>query len=176
MFLLKIFCELKKICQNAVLLLVGDGHLADILKNECKKLGIDNDVIFTWIGDGELKGKLTSSNITITGWKNRKEVLRILNEQDIFILTSLWEGLPLAVIEAQVSGLKCIVSSNVTTDTKCTENIIYKDLTDSAFEWAKEILTFYDNNIDRHNVLDSIRKHGFDITYEAMRLRKIYLS
>lgn len=66
---------------------------------------------FTWIGDGELRKKLTSSNIKITGWKTREEVLKILNEQDVFILCSLWEGLPISLLEAMYLKKICIVSN-----------------------------------------------------------------
>ena len=68
------------------------------------------DLRFTWIGDGELKSELTSKNIEVTGWKKRKEVLKILNENDIFILTSLWEGLPISLLEAMYMQKTCIVS------------------------------------------------------------------
>lgn len=68
------------------------------------------DIQFTWIGDGELCDRLTSSNIEITGWKTREEVLKILNEHDIFILASLWEGLPLSLLEAMFMKKICIVS------------------------------------------------------------------
>lgn len=68
------------------------------------------DIQFTWIGDGELKGELTSKNINITGWKNREEVLKILNENDIFILTSLWEGLAISLLEAMYMKKICIVN------------------------------------------------------------------
>ena len=68
------------------------------------------DIQFTWIGDGELRNELKSQNINITGWKNRKEVIEILNAQDIFILTSLWEGLPLSLLEAMYMKKLCIVS------------------------------------------------------------------
>ncbi len=66
---------------------------------------------FTWIGEGELKDKLTSSNIKVTGWKTRKEVLEELNNQDVFILTSLWEGLPISLLEAMYMKKICIVSN-----------------------------------------------------------------
>lgn len=66
---------------------------------------------FTWIGDGEQRNKLTSPNINITGWKSRKEVLRILNDNDIFILTSLWEGLSISLLEAMYMRKVCIVSN-----------------------------------------------------------------
>lgn len=65
---------------------------------------------FTWIGDGELKYELTSSNINITGWKNRKEVLELVNDNDIFILTSLWEGMPIALLEAMFLEKICLVT------------------------------------------------------------------
>ena len=65
---------------------------------------------FTWIGDGDLRNVLTSKNITITGWKSRSEVLKILNEQDVFILPSLWEGLPISLLEAMYMKKICIVS------------------------------------------------------------------
>lgn len=65
---------------------------------------------FTWIGDGELKNELTSPNIKITGWKNKEEVLEELNKNDIFILTSLWEGLPIALLEAGYMKKFCIVT------------------------------------------------------------------
>lgn len=68
------------------------------------------NIQFTWIGDGALKDKLTSPNIKVTGWKTREEVLQILNENDIFILASLWEGLPLSLLEAMYMGKVCIVS------------------------------------------------------------------
>lgn len=68
------------------------------------------DFQFTWIGDGDLKDKLTSPNITITGWKTRDEVLKILNEHDVFILCSLWEGLPISLLEAMYLKKICIVS------------------------------------------------------------------
>ena len=59
------------------------------------------NIQFTWIGDGELRSELTSKNITITGWLERKDVLKELNNNDIFILTSLWEGLPISLLEAK---------------------------------------------------------------------------
>lgn len=69
------------------------------------------EIEFTWIGDGELREELTANNINITGWKEKKELLKIINENDIFILPSLWEGLPLALLEAMYMNKICIVSN-----------------------------------------------------------------
>lgn len=69
------------------------------------------NVQFTWIGDGELRDCLKSKNIAITGWKARKEVLNELEKNDVFILPSLWEGLPIALLEAMYLKKICIVSN-----------------------------------------------------------------
>lgn len=68
---------------------------------------------FTWIGDGEMRKELTAPNITVTGWKTRKEVLRELNNNDIFLLVSLWEGLPISLLEAMLLGKICLVTDCV---------------------------------------------------------------
>ena len=67
---------------------------------------------FVWIGDGELKDILTAKNIHITGWKSNTETLALVNNFDVFLSTSSWEGLPFNIIEAMVLS-KPIVSSNI---------------------------------------------------------------
>lgn len=69
------------------------------------------NIQFTWIGDGELKETLTSKNIQVTGWKTREEVLKIINENDVFLLLSLWEGLSLSLLEAMYLKKVCIANS-----------------------------------------------------------------
>ncbi len=79
------------------------------LFNEIAKQFPKNE--FTWIGDGELKNELTSPNIKVTGWKKREEVLAIVNNHDIFLLTSLWEGLPISLLEAMYMDKICLVTN-----------------------------------------------------------------
>ena len=66
---------------------------------------------FTWIGDGELRNELTAKNITITGWKKRSEVIELVSKEQIFILSSAWEGLPMTLLEAGYMNKLCIVSN-----------------------------------------------------------------
>lgn len=76
------------------------------------KIAVDfPNIQFTWIGEGELQDKLTSKNIIITGWKTREEVLNLVNDNDIFLLTSLWEGLPISLLEAMYLKKCCIVTN-----------------------------------------------------------------
>jgi glycosyltransferase involved in cell wall biosynthesis len=67
---------------------------------------------FVWIGDGDLRSELKSDNIKITGWLDRNEVIEKVLKLNIFVLTSLWEGLPIALLEAMYLG-KPILASNV---------------------------------------------------------------
>lgn len=68
------------------------------------------DVHFLWIGDGELKDELKSRNIKITGWVDREKALSLSMNADVFVLTSLWEGLPISLLEAMYMKKLCVVS------------------------------------------------------------------
>jgi len=71
------------------------------------------DFNFVWIGDGELRPLITAPNIRITGWiLDRKTVLKELNNIDIYIQISLWEGLPIAVLEAMALQ-KPVIATNI---------------------------------------------------------------
>lgn len=68
---------------------------------------------FVWIGDGELRHLITAPNIRITGWiLDRKTVLKELNNIDIYMQISLWEGLPIAVLEAMALQ-KPVIATNI---------------------------------------------------------------
>jgi glycosyltransferase involved in cell wall biosynthesis len=66
---------------------------------------------FVWIGHGELKNQLIAPNIKITGWLNKQQVIEQLLKLDIFIMTSLWEGMPVSLLEAMYLKTPVIVSN-----------------------------------------------------------------
>lgn len=68
------------------------------------------NVRFVWIGDGDLREELTAPNIEITGWMDRKDALRVSMNADIFLLTSLWEGLPMSLLESMYMKKLCVVN------------------------------------------------------------------
>lgn len=69
------------------------------------------NVQFIWCGDGELKSELTSPNIKCTGWIERKKLENYLANADIYLSTSLWEGMPLSVLEAMSIGIPLVLSN-----------------------------------------------------------------
>lgn len=68
------------------------------------------DIDFVWIGAGPLEEKLDSSNIEITGWLTRVQVMARIMEADIFLFPSVWESLSIALMEAMYIGKPCVVS------------------------------------------------------------------
>lgn len=104
---------------------------------------IDNpNIKFIWCGDGELKSELTSSNIKCTGWIEKKELENYLVNADIYLSTSLWEGLPLSVLEAMSIGLPVILSDCVgNRDLVENKDSLYKNK-----QKAIKIINYYINN------------------------------
>ncbi|MFL9835722.1 glycosyltransferase [Chryseobacterium terrae] len=67
---------------------------------------------FVWIGNGELREDITSDNITVTGWvRTREELLQKINTLDLYMQVSLWEGLPIAILEAMAMKKPLLVSN-----------------------------------------------------------------
>lgn len=84
------------------------------LFNEIAQKYIDNPKIkFIWVGEGEDRELLSAQNIEITGWLSQEQVKERLKESDIYLSTSKWEGLPLAVLQAMNYELPLILSNCV---------------------------------------------------------------
>lgn len=129
---------------------------------------------FTWIGDGELREDLSSPNICITGWKNSKEVLRELNKNDVFILTSLWEGLPIALLEAGYSKKICIVTNIIG-----NRDVIKNEVNGFLASNAEEFKIIINNlNIEKYrkisNEIFKNIEYKFNIKKLSEEYKKIY--
>jgi glycosyltransferase involved in cell wall biosynthesis len=98
------------------------------------------DFDFVWIGDGELRHEITAPNITVTGWfMDPKEVLNNLSELDIYMQTSLWEGLPIAVLEAMALH-KPVIATNVIGN----KDIVVPNETGFLFNEVSELEKYFD--------------------------------
>lgn len=131
---------------------------------------------FIWIGDGELRDKLTTPNIKITGWVDNKTALNYLADTDIFILTSLWEGLPMALLEAMYMKKICIVS-----DVVGNRDVINSHrngyICDSVDDFIKKIKSI---NTERYTLEELTKKAHSDVvshynsTVMANEYKRIY--
>lgn len=152
-FLIDIFHYLVKVRPKAKLLLVGDGKLRNHIENKVKTLDLDQNVIFTGI---------------------RKDVSRILQGMDLFLMPSLYEGFPVSVIEAQCAGLPCLLSDTITKETQITDLVKYESLNNSPEIWANKILDMI-RSFERADTTDLIKEAGFDAKMIAEDLTKYYL-
>ncbi|OUO52401.1 hypothetical protein B5F77_08615 [Parabacteroides sp. An277] len=137
------------------------------------------DSFFLLCGDGQIKGQLTkiieekglTNCVRLLG--NVTNVNEILNACDLFIMPSLFEGLGLSAIEAQASGLPCVVSSAIPDDALINNNII-KCHTWNEDEWLKAIENVYSLHTNREDAFITIQQAGYDVKIEADKLASKY--
>lgn len=147
--LLDIFKDVKHEKRNAKLLLIGEGSLRNILENKINELEIEDSVVMT----GE-----------------RNDIPELLSLMDVFVMTSLYEGLPMVGLEAQASGKKLVLSSEISKDTKVTPNVKFVPLSASNHEWVNEILKSpFDNKL-------TSELETYDVSYTVKQMEQIYLN
>lgn len=148
-FLLDAFQKVHEKEPEALLLLVGTGPLQQAMAEKAVALGVADHVIMTG---------------------NRDDVPALLSAMDVFTLPSLWEGLPMTVVEAQAAGLPCVLSDTITRDVGVSPLVEYLPLGDPE-RWAAELL----RRRPRMDARDAILRAGFDIRGTAKTLSELYL-
>lgn len=152
-FIIDIFNEVQKIEPNSKLVLVGEGELKDKIANKVISLGLDKKVEFLGL---------------------RSDVNDLMQVMDVFLFPSLYEGLPVTMVEAQSSGLKCFISNTVPKDCILTDNVKVIDLGKNSNIWAEEIVKY--KNYTRENTKKQIEKANFDIKENSKWLQNFYLE
>lgn len=153
-FLIDIFNEVHKKNPNSLLLLVGQGPLKEEIENKVKELELDDSVRF--LGQ-------------------RNDANELYQAFDVFCLPSLYEGLPVVGVEAQASGLLCILSNAMTKETKVLDITKFISLNNTPEEWADSIL----DDVKRYKRIDTSKEmtsKNFNIKEEAKKLEKYYLN
>ncbi|MDM8247294.1 glycosyltransferase [Lacrimispora saccharolytica] len=150
-FLIALMPEIIKEIPEARLILVGDGELKVTLQKECENLGIMDRVIMTG---------------------NVLNVADYLCAMDVFVFPSLYEGMPLSVIEVQCNGLPCVISDSVPDDVYLTDLIRPLSLKDPIEKWILEIGSAKRKNEESYG--KQMRKSEFDISVMLQKLYRIY--
>lgn len=151
-FLIDIFNKIHKQNSNSILLLAGQGPLMEEIKSKVESLGLEKFVIFL--------GQIDDAD-------------KLYQAIDIFVLPSLYEGLPVVGVEAQATGLLCELSSNMTKGTKILDTTRFISLDKSAKEWASIILDDY-SKFKRYDTTADITKSNFNIKKETIKLENKY--
>ena len=148
-FLVDVFAEVYRKRPESFLLMIGDGKLVDSIKAKLKKLGLEKQAILLF---------------------HRSDIPRLLKAMDVFVFPSKFEGLGIALIEAQVAGLRCIVSDAVPEETFQTDLAIPVNLNESPEKWSEIILDETIKGNSNGNIA------YYDMNKEIKLLENLYLG
>ncbi len=153
-FLLKIFAEIKKQHPQAVLWLLGKGKFETAIKKQASQLGILDSILFLGI---------------------RSDIPALLSAMDVFIFPSLFEGMPNAVIEAQTTGLPCLISNTITPHVHQTDLVHFMGLDEPAVQWAKKALQLATKQsaTARPQAALQMKQAGYDIQDVAQQFLRL---
>lgn len=151
--LIDIFKEIKQIKSNAILYLVGQGELLEDIKDKVRQNGLTESVIFAGI---------------------RSNIHELMQGMDIFLFPSLYEGLPVTLIEAQASGLKCLVSEEVSNEVALTDLVKFLSIKNGIDKWVDSIVI--EELYERSDTYNQITQNGYNIHGVVKQLEQIYLG
>ncbi len=149
-YLLELMPEILKKRQNARLLMLGDGEDRSMLEQKVSQLHLQDYVVMTG---------------------NRLNVADYLSAMDVFAFPSLYEGMPLSVVEAQANGLPCVLSTGVPEDVYITDLIEPVSLNEPG-RWLEAICSKKRENAEQYN--DLLYESVFDVSSAMKRIYDIY--
>ncbi len=149
-FLLKAFSEIQK-KTPAKLILVGDGSLKTEIEQTISDLNLSDKVILTGL---------------------RSDIPDLMQAMDVFVFPSLYEGLPMTMVEAQASGLPCLISDKVPIECKLTEPVQQIPLAASPEIWAEKAIEAA--KLPRKDTYEALKTAGYDIVENSKKLQKMY--
>ena len=155
-FIIDIFCELCKIRNDCTLMLVGNGEFLENIKNKVREFNLIENVVFVDF---------------------QEDIFKYYSAMDLFLMPSLFEGLPITLVEAQANGLPSLVSDAVTRECDLTGLVEFFPLTESNRRWAERICEKL--KIGRENSMDTekqLEQSGFSLSWQAQVISKLYFE
>lgn len=153
-FLVDIFESIQKQKKDSVLLLIGEGELEEEIRKKVKQHGLENQVIF---------------------YGATNNICDLLCCMDVFVFPSIWEGLGIAVVEAQASGLPCFYSEDLPQEVQINSNCFPISIECTSDEWATRILSFHETET-RELYNKNLEESDFSLYKVTSDLEKMYLS
>ena len=151
-FLIDIFKKIYEKNKNTVLFLLGDGEEKEKILEKVKNLDLVDCVRFLGV---------------------RNDVNKIMQCMDVMLFPSLFEGLPVTIIEAQASSLPCVLSDTITKECKIIENVEFLSLKTDVDAWSNVTLKM--SKLPRYDSSNDIIKTGYDIEQNAIWLQNFYI-
>lgn len=150
-FLIDVFKQIRNKNSNVQLILIGDGKEKSTVQKKAQEYGINE-------------------NISFLG--NINNVSDIINVFDVFAFPSIYEGLPLTLLEVQANGLNTVVSSKISDEVILTD-LIQRISLDNLDDWINTIMTkSRGENLERYNNI--MLKSKFNINNVVERMKEIY--
>lgn len=153
LFLIEVLEDILKSREDCRLLLIGDGELRKEIEEVAKEKGIDRKILITGMVE---------------------DVHKYMQALDVFVMPSLYEGLPFAGIEAQAAGLPCIFSDTITEELHIAPNIIFLPIDKGTPLWKKAILEM--EKIGRADAMRELIQSGYDLETQIDDIIKAYTS
>ena len=145
-FLIDVMREIANMDNHSKLLLLGSGSLEAQIKDRVDALELSDRIIFA--------GAVSDSH-------------RYYSAMDCFVLPSLYEGMPLALLEAQANGLPCVVSDVVSPMSFVSDSVRAVSLNEPPASWAHAILKTANEPIDRQYGAQVVDESGYGLPDSA---------
>lgn len=152
-FILKIFKSVLNERPNSILMLVGTGELEEKIQKQIRELNLQQKVI-------------------LCGLQSKTE--DFYSAFDVFLMPSLYEGLPVVGVEAQCEGLPCFFSDRISNKILITSNAYLISLEKSTYYWAKSILKINIDTNNRSKYSSQVIDAGYSIISTVHQLEDIY--
>lgn len=151
-FLIEIFKNVQQEIPESKLLLVGEGEMEPEIRALVQEKGLERQVIFSGV---------------------RKDISKLLSAMDVFVLPSLYEGMPNVIIEAQATGLPCVIADTITKEADLTGMVSYVPLREVK-AWQRELKEILSEGKERHAQERVMRECGYDIECEVQKFLSFF--
>lgn len=156
----------------------NQGFLLEVERAICARL---DNVFLVYVGDGDQRCEVQamavdmgiSDKVRFSGVRN--DVCDCMSAFDVFALPSLYEGLPLVLVEAQTSGLPCLITNTIPSD--CDLTSLIRRLPLQYRSWVKEIISLESGvEFERKSNVSELASRGFEVSVTAENMQRFYLD